>query len=131
MEKTEKKAFLMVGIGTAYQEARRLAMTGIDQRIQSEFPDYEVRQAFASPTLIEKLAEADGIQVDNEKQALERLREEGYTEVIVQPFQIFAGEEYEKIRDIVQGYVAGRGFSKTEILPCVTIWVKQGPQPIN
>ena len=131
MEKTEKKAFLMVGIGTAYQEARQLARAGIDHKIRLEFPDYELRQAFASPALIARLAESDGIQVDNERQALERLREEGFTEVIVQPFQIFAGEEYEKIRDIVQGYIAGSGFIKTEILPCVSVWVKQETQPVN
>lgn len=131
LEKREKKAFLMVGIGTAYQEARRLAIAGIDHKIQSEFPQYEVRQAFASRPLIEKLAAADGIQVDNEKQALERLQAEGFTEIIVQPFQLFAGEEYEKVREMVQGCVAGMGFDKTEILPCVGIWVKQEPQIIN
>ncbi|WP_139025460.1 sirohydrochlorin cobaltochelatase [Acetonema longum] len=131
MEKTEKTAFLMVGIGSTYQEARRLAMNGMDHRIRAEFPDYEVRQAFASRALIEKLAEHDGIQVDNEKQALERLRQEGFTEVIVQPFQIFAGEEYEAIRKIVRLHAAENGFGKTEILPCVTVWVKQEPQIIN
>ena len=131
MEQTKKKAFLMVGIGTAYQDARQLAIAGIDNKIRSEFPQYEVRQAFASRTLIKKLAEADGIQVDNERQALERLRAEGFTEIVVQPFQIFAGEEYEKVRDIVRGYVAGMGFGNTEILPCVSIWVKQEPQIVN
>lgn len=131
MKKTEKRAFLMVGIGDAYQAARQLAIAGIDDKIRSEFPQYEVRQAFVSRTLIEKLAENDRIQVDDERQALERLREEGFTEVIVQPFQIFAGEEYEKVRDIVQGYIEGSSFNKTEILPCVSVWVKQEPQTIN
>lgn len=121
----------MVGIGAAYQEARQLAMAGIDHKIWSEFPYYEVRQAFASSALIEKLAENDGIQVDNERQALERLQAEGFTEVIVQPFQIFAGQEYEKVRDVVQWYVAKNGFGKVEILPCLTMWIKQEQQSIN
>lgn len=121
----------MVGIGTAYQEARQLVIAGIDDRTQSEFPDYEVRQAFASRTLIETLVENDGIQVDDERQALERLQEEGFTEVIVQPFQIFAVKEYEEVRDIVQRYVARNESSKTEILPCLTLWIKQEARTIN
>lgn len=131
MEKTEKKAFLMVGIGTAYQEARQLAMAGIYNKIRQEFRHYEVRQAFASRSLIEKLAVNDGIRVDNEQQALERLQAEGFTEVIVQPFQLFAGEEYEKVRNIVEGYIAENGFGKAEMLPCLNIWIKQMPQIMN
>ncbi|WP_371366863.1 Sirohydrochlorin cobaltochelatase [Sporomusa rhizae] len=127
MKKAAKKAFLMVGLGIAYQEARQLLTDSVGDKLRSDFPNYEVRRAFASRTLIEKLAECDGIQVDNEIQALERLKEEGFTEIIVQPFQIAAGEEYERIRDIVQYYTERNGFSRIETLPCVTVWAK----PIN
>lgn len=126
---TEKKAFLMVGIGTAYQEARQLAMTGIQNQIRADFPQYEIRQAFASQAVIEKLAKNDGIQVDNEKQALERLQREGFTEVIVQPYQIFASEEFEQVRTIVRD--SSSVFVNTEILPCLTVWVKQEEHKIN
>ncbi|SDF31833.1 sirohydrochlorin cobaltochelatase [Sporomusa acidovorans] len=131
MDKTEKRAFLMVGIGTAYQEARRLVTACMENKIRSEYPQYEIRQAFASRTVIEKLAEIDGIQVDSERQALERLQAEGFTEVIVQPFQIFAGDEYEQVKAIVQGYGAANGFDKTEFLPCLTFWIKQESRTIN
>lgn len=125
MKKETRKAFLMVGLGIAYQEARQLVIESGEEKLREDFPNYEVRRAFASRTLIEKLAECDGIQVDNEIQALERLREDGFTEIIVQPFQIAAGEEYERVRDIVQYYTERNGFSKIETLPCVSVWAKQ------
>ncbi|HMM23044.1 MAG TPA: sirohydrochlorin cobaltochelatase [Selenomonadales bacterium] len=131
MEKIAKRAFLMVGIGTAYQEARQLVATDSGDQLQSALPDYEVRRAFTSRALIEKLAENDGIQVDDERQALKRLQEEGFSEVVVQPFQVVAGEEYERVRNAVRGYVEQKGFSKTEILPCVTVWVKQPSPAVN
>lgn len=124
MKETAKRAFLMVGLGTAYPEARQLASKNIDIKLWEDFPNYEVRRAFASRTLIEELAERDGIQVDDERQALERLQEEGYTEIIVQPFQIAAGEEYEKVRDIAQTYAERNSFGKIVTLPCVTVWAK-------
>lgn len=124
MKKETRKAFLMVGLGIAYQEARQLVIENGEGKLRSDFPDYEVRRAFASRTLIEKLAECDGILVENEIQALKRLQEEGFTEIIVQPFQISAGEEYERVRDVVQYYTDRSGFSKIETLPCVTVWAK-------
>jgi len=124
LKKIEKKAFLMVGLGTAYPEARQLASESIDIKLWADFPQYEVRRAFASHTLIEKLAKRDGIQADDERQALERLQEEGFTEIVVQPFQIAAGEEYEKVRDVVQDYAERNEFDKIVTLPCVTVWAK-------
>ncbi|WP_072137561.1 sirohydrochlorin cobaltochelatase [Sporomusa ovata] len=114
----------MVGLGTAYPEACQLASEKNDIKLWADFPHYEVRRAFASHTLIEELAERDGIQADDERQALERLQEEGFTEIIVQPFQIAAGEEYEKVRDVVQDYAERNEFDKIMTLPCVTVWAK-------
>ena len=125
MDKNQKRAFLIVNLGTDYQEGRQLAINNIGNKMQSDLPEYEVRQAFVSHDLIDKLAEFDGIEVDDERRALERLREEGFTEVIVQPFQVAAGEEYERIRDVVQDYIELKEFGKIETLPCLTVWAKQ------
>lgn len=124
MNKAEKRAFLMVGLGTTYPEARRLISEGVDNKIRSDFPNHVVRRAFASRALVKKLAECDGIQVDDERQALERLQAEGFTEIIVQPFQIAAGEEYERVKDVVQDYAGRKAFCKIVTLPCVTVWAK-------
>lgn len=124
---TTKKAVLVVSIGTAYPEARQLVIKGVQDTILPDFPDYVVRRAFTSSTLIAKLAELDGIKVDNEKQALQRLAEEGFTEVVVQPFHIETGEEYERVQDVVQYYAERKAFGKIVTAPCLTVWVKPIP----
>jgi cobalamin biosynthesis Co2+ chelatase CbiK len=124
VRKAEKGAFLMVNLGSSYPEGRKLAMQTMNDKIQADVLGCEVRHAFTSRTLIEKLAEYDGIQVDNERQALERLQNEGFTEVIVQPFYIAAGEEYEKVKDAIQDYSECNGFGKIMALSCVTVWAK-------
>lgn len=63
-----------------------------------------MRRAFTSRTVIKRLAKRDGIKIDNERQALERLQAEGYREVYIQPLHIVPGAEYDKIRGIVSHY---------------------------
>jgi sirohydrochlorin cobaltochelatase len=105
-----KKAILVVSFGTTYQEALKAGIESVEDKIRANFPDYEVRRAFTSRIIIKKIAERDGIQIDTEKEALERLQTEGYTEVFIQPLHVVAGEEYDKIKEVVEYY--GHGENK-------------------
>jgi sirohydrochlorin cobaltochelatase len=131
VKSTEKKAFLMVILGTAYQEARRMAIENINNQIPPECPEYVMRQAFASRELIAKLAELDGIAVDDEEQALERLATEGFAEVIVQPFHIEASDDYERVRGVAQFYAERNAFDKITVAACLNVWVKPVNRAIN
>lgn len=110
-----KKAIIVVSFGTTYPETLKLTIESVENKIRAAFPDYEVRRAFTSRTVIKKWAERDGIQIDNEKQALERLRAEGYTEVLVQPLHVVAGEEYDKVKFLVEQYAQAKAFDKIVI----------------
>lgn len=101
--KSSKKAIVVVSFGTSYQETLKLNIETVENKIRASFPEYEVRRAFTSRTVIKRLAAA-GVQVDNEIQALQRLQDEGYKEVYLQPLHIVAGAEYEKIRVLVAHY---------------------------
>lgn len=76
----------------------------VENKIKIEFPEYEVRRAFTSRIVIKRLAARDGIEVDTEIEALQRLANEGYKEVYVQPLHVVGGEEYDKIKRIVVQY---------------------------
>jgi sirohydrochlorin cobaltochelatase len=104
----EKKAILVVSFGTTYADTLRLTIEGTENKIRAAFPGYEVRRAFTSRVVIKKLAERDGVRIDTEKQALDRLYAEGYREVYIQPLHVVAGEEYEKVKEQV-GYYAHNG----------------------
>lgn len=99
-----KKTILVVSFGTTYQDGLRLNIESVEQKIKVNFPEYEVRRAFTSRIVIKRLAARDGIHIDTEKEALQRLAEEGYKEVYIQPLHVVGGEEYDKIKKIVVEY---------------------------
>jgi sirohydrochlorin cobaltochelatase len=120
-----KKAILVVSFGTTYPDTMKTTIEAVENKMRAEFPDYEVRRAFSSRIIIKKLAERDGIKIDTEKQALDRLKAEGFSEVIVQPMQITPGEEYELINGVVEHAKAAKTFDKISIGRPVLYYVGQ------
>lgn len=99
-----KKAILVVSFGTTYQEGLQLNIESVENKIREAFPGYEVRRAFTSRIVIKRLAARDGIQIDTETEAIQKLEQEGYKEVYIQPLHVVGGEEYDKIKRIVVKY---------------------------
>ncbi|MEN6566164.1 MAG: sirohydrochlorin cobaltochelatase [Veillonellales bacterium] len=99
-----KKAILVVSFGTTYADTRKVTTEAVENKIKAAFPDYEVRHAFTSRIIIKKLADRDGLQFDTEKQALDKLVEEGFTDVVIQPLHMEAGDEYTKLMRVVDKY---------------------------
>ncbi|HML89706.1 MAG TPA: sirohydrochlorin cobaltochelatase [Methylomusa anaerophila] len=124
-----KKAILVVSFGTTFPETRKLTIEAVEKKIQQAFPDYEVRRAFTSRIIIKTLAERDGIKVENEKQALDRLQAEGYKEVIVQPLHISPGEEFDMVKEAVQTYQKAKAFDNIVLGRPILYYLGQGDKP--
>ncbi|QDR82729.1 sirohydrochlorin cobaltochelatase [Sporomusa termitida] len=124
-----KKAILVVSFGTTYADTRKACIESVENRMRAAFPGYEVRRAFTSRMITRRLAERDGIIVDNERQALERLLAEGFSEVYVQPLHIVAGEEYEKICGIVNEYTDSKKFRRLALGRPLLYYLGQEEQP--
>lgn len=123
-----KKAILVVSFGTTYADTRKLTTEAVENKIQAAFPDYDVRHAFTSRIIIKKLAERDGLKYDTEKQALDKLKAEGYTEVIIQPLHMEAGDEYEKLMHVVATYE--KSFNKLSVgRPVLYYTGQEGEKP--
>jgi len=90
-----KKAILVASFGTTKDETRKKNIDAIEQEIQNEFPEYEVRRAFTSNIVIRRLAQR-GIAVETVDQALKRLKEDGFESVTVLPTHLLPGEECDK-----------------------------------
>jgi sirohydrochlorin cobaltochelatase len=125
----DKKAILVVSFGTTYGDTRKVTTDAVEDKIRAAFPEYEVRRAFTSRIIIKKLADRDGIQVDTEKQALDKLKQEGYTEVVVQPLHMEAGDEYEKLMNVVATYTKDKAFSKISVGRPVLYYTGQEEKP--
>ncbi|MGL5352684.1 MAG: sirohydrochlorin cobaltochelatase [Clostridium sp.] len=99
-----KKAILVVSFGTSYLDALENSIERIENTIVNEFTDYEVKRAFTAHMIIRKLKSKHNIEVDTPNEALDKLLEEGVKDVIVQPLHIMAGEEFNYIKNVVEGY---------------------------
>lgn len=96
-----KKAILVVSFGTSYEDTRKVTLDAIESKIREEYTEYDVRKAYTSHMILKKLKNRDGIIVDTPEEALEKLKNEGFEEVIVQPLHVIPGEEYDYIKNVV------------------------------
>lgn len=92
-----KKAILAVSFGTSYPDTLQRTIAATEAALAEAFPDWEVRRAFTSGMIIEKLRRRDGVEIETVSQAMQRLEAEGYTHVAVQSTHVMHGEEYEKM----------------------------------
>ncbi|CEO10889.1 sirohydrochlorin cobaltochelatase [Paraclostridium sordellii] len=99
-----KKAILVISFGTSYNETRKKTIEACEKKIKDAFEDYDFFRAFTSNMIIRKLKKRDNVDIENPIQALDRLYEEGYKEVIVQTLHIICGEEYTKLREQISQY---------------------------
>ncbi|HKM39394.1 MAG TPA: sirohydrochlorin cobaltochelatase, partial [bacterium] len=96
------KVILVVSFGTSYNQSRNLTIGGIETAIQNAYPNYQVRRAFTSQIIIDKLAKREGLVIDNVTEAMNRLLLDKVKEVIVQPTTVMNGFEYEDmIKDVM------------------------------
>jgi sirohydrochlorin cobaltochelatase len=96
----ENPAILIVVFGTSYPEAQA-AFENVREMYEEEFPDAEVRIAFTSDFIRNKIKERDGIEIDTPLTALAKLNDEGYQDVVVQSLHVITGEEFHDTANVV------------------------------
>ena len=89
-----EKELLVVSFGTSYNDSRRLTIGAIEEAMEQSFPDYSVRRGFTSQIIIDRVKNRDHIAMDNVKEALERARDNGVKELVIQPTHLMDGLEY-------------------------------------
>ena len=99
-----KKAILVVSFGTSYNDTRDVTIGAIEKAIAEKNPDYEVRRAFTSQIIIDKLKKRDNLEIDNVTQAMERLIADGVGTVICQPTHVMNGFEYDDMKREVEAF---------------------------
>ena len=92
-----KKAILVVSFGTSQKEARDKCIGSIERTMDKVFADWEVRRAFTSRMIIKKIQRETGEVIDYIDEALQRLVNDGFRTVVVQPTHFINGLEYEDV----------------------------------
>jgi sirohydrochlorin cobaltochelatase len=95
-QKKEACAILVISFGTSYADTREKTIGAVERAIQSAIPHADVYRAFTSQHIIRKMRK-NGIAIDSVPEALQRLQQQGYTQVYCQPTHVIPGEEYDKL----------------------------------
>jgi len=99
-----KKALVVISFGTSYPHAMKKNIEACEEELACAYPDRKFFRAFTSSMIIRKLARRDDIHIDNPQQVLQRLKDAGYRDVVIQSLHIINGDEYEKISQQVEAY---------------------------
>jgi len=97
-----KKAIIVVSFGTTHADAEAGCIVPVERAIAAAFPDRAVCRAWTSRIIARRLA-ARGEAVENEAEALARLRREGVADIAFVPTHMIRGQEYERVSDVAQG----------------------------
>ncbi len=107
----KKRVVLVISFGTSYEEAFKNSILPTEETIEKALGGCKRRRAFTSQFIINKLSKKS-IYIDDVEQALHKLKEEGYEEILVQPLHILPGFEYEKIKEAVTDFKNKNSFIK-------------------
>lgn len=97
MKPGDKAALLLVHFGTTHDDTRALTIDQLTKKAMEAFPDLEIREAYTSRMINRRLKQRGIIKL-NPAEALQVLKDDGFTHVIVQSSNIIEGIEMESIR---------------------------------
>lgn len=89
-----KDAVIVLCFGTTHTVAAHAGITPVVRDIQAAYPHMRVEIAFTSHIVVSRLARTQGRNVLLPAEALQKLRQEGYTRVLMISLDIIPGVEY-------------------------------------
>ncbi|VYT26997.1 Energy-coupling factor transporter ATP-binding protein EcfA3 [Blautia hansenii] len=99
VSKETKKAILAVSFGTSHNDTRKITIDAIEQDMQAALPDYALYRAWTSKMIIKKVNARDGVHICNVKEAMEKMLQDGITDVLVQPTHVINGIENDLMKE--------------------------------
>lgn len=100
----EKKAILVVSIGTSQIEALENTTIRLAEEMQERFPEYAYYTAFSSQYILEKIKKQSGLKLFSISEALKQITADGIGEVFVQPTHLLRGLETDKLEKQITKY---------------------------
>lgn len=108
-----KKAIIVVGFGTTHADAEASCIRPVERALAAAFPDRDVHRAWTSRIVARRLA-ARGETVENETEALARLRAEGCGDIAFVSTHMIRGKEYERVLAVAAGLPVSAPLLDTE-----------------
>ena len=95
---------LVVSFGTSFNDSRAEDIKGIEDALQTAYPDWAVRRAFTAQIIINHVQARDNEKIDNMDQALQRAVDNGVKNLVVQPTHLMHGAEYDEMVEAIDSY---------------------------
>lgn len=121
-----KDAILVLSFGTTYAENRAATIEQTVADIQAAHPGTKVVTAFTSHIIIDRIKANEGLTIPTPEQALEQLKNEGYTRVAVTTLNVIPGMEYDYNAALFEMYKGQ--FKKMTLGTPVLYWMGQENQ---
>ncbi len=126
-QQANKDAILVMSFGTTFKDTRAKTIDAIVNKIKAAFPNKEVRVAFTSHIIIDRILENEGIQYDTPEAAFNKLAKDGYNRVAVVSLDIIPGIEYDYDRLVTHSEQAN--FKKLTVATPTMYYMGQEDQP--
>lgn len=107
-DKPDKEGILIVAFGTSMPEAKK-AIDNLVATAKAAFPQTDVRLAYTSNIIRNKIAKEQNVNIPTPTSALAQMNDEGFTHVYVMPTHIIPGEEYDDLSSVVDGFASVKG----------------------
>ena len=102
-ENIVKGAVVVVHFGTTHNDTKEKTIDIINEHLKNHFGKLDFYQVFTS-RIINRILAGKGVVHLNTSQMLEKLKEEGYKNIIIQPTYVINGIEMEALRREVEKY---------------------------
>lgn len=99
-----KKAILVVSFGTSHKDTREKTISVIRDDIKRTFGDYKIYEAWTSHMIRKKVKETEKLLVFGVAEAMEEMKKDNITDVIIQPTHVINGVENDLMKEQVLLY---------------------------
>lgn len=89
-----KDAILVMSFGTTFKDTRAKTIEATVADIKAAHPNTKVVLSFTSHIIVDRIQQNEGFRIPTPEEALEQLKEEGYTRVAITTLDLFPGMEY-------------------------------------
>lgn len=121
-----KDAILVMSFGTTFKGTRKATIQATVDQIQALHPNTKISLAFTSHIVIDRVKEHEGLRVPIPEEALDQLKEEGYTRIALTALDTLPGIEYAYTTAVFNRYK--NNFKKMTIGTPMLYWMGQEDQ---
>ena len=100
----DKDAMVVMSFGTTMKKTRDRTITATVEDIKKALPGVKVMVAYTSHIIIDRIKTKEGLVIPTPEEALEQLKEEGYTRIALASLDIIPGMEYDYKCGIYRNY---------------------------